>query len=241
MKKNPFMKQLLKQLGASIALASLSCTAVYAGGKVYQHQQEDGVVTFSDQKYHKSKPVRPTSYGIRVYQYQEADGGAVFTDKKLKGRKPVKVSYYGRPTARVSCKGISRATMTKRIKAYTPFINKYAKQHNIKPSLIKAVITTESCFDKKAVSRVGAKGLMQLMPQTAKELGVKDVFNAEQNIAGGVRYLRMMLDEFKQNEKLALAAYNAGPNAVKKYKGIPPYKETQKYVKRVLKHSKKFS
>ena len=212
-----------------------------ASGRVYQHQQEDGTVVFSDQKHKGSKPVKPASYGIRVYQYQQEDGSVSFTDQKLSGKKPVKISYYGRPTARVSCKGISNSTMSKRIKSYTPYINKYAQQHNIKPSLVKAVITTESCFDKKAVSRVGAQGLMQLMPQTARQLGVKDSFNAEHNIAGGVRYLRMMLDEFNQDEKLALAAYNAGPNAVKKYKGIPPYKETQNYVKRVLKHSKKFS
>lgn len=212
-----------------------------AGGRVYQHQQEDGVVVFSDQKRVGSRPVKPASYGIRVYEYRQEDGSVSFTDKKLAGKKPVKISYYGRPTARVSCRGISTATMSKRIKTYTPYINKYASLHNISPALVKAVITTESCFDKKAVSRVGAQGLMQLMPQTAKELGVKDVFNPEQNIAGGVRYLRMMLNEFNQDEKLALAAYNAGPGAVKKYKGIPPYKETQKYVKRVQKHSKKFS
>jgi hypothetical protein len=226
---------------AGLMLALLGNASAHAAGKVYQYQNENGVTVFSDSKVKSSKSTRPASYADRVYQYQMEDGEVVFTDKRISGQKPVKVSYYGRPTAKVSCAGIGNKTMNTRIQRYTPFIDKYAKQHDIQPGLVKAVITTESCFDHKAVSRVGAKGLMQLMPETAESLGVTDIFDPEQNIAAGIRYLRMMLDEFEQDRKLALAAYNAGPNAVKKYNGIPPYKETQNYVKRVLDHSKKFS
>lgn len=107
--------------------------------------------------------------------------------------------------------------------------------------LIKAIIAVESCFDTHAVSRVGAQGLMQLMPATAAELGVRNAFSATQNIQGGVRYFRNMLDRFEHNIELALAAYNAGPRAVERYGGIPPYAETQTYVQRVLMHYSRYS
>ncbi|PID73562.1 MAG: lytic transglycosylase [Desulfobacterales bacterium] len=120
-------------------------------------------------------------------------------------------------------------------------VNKYdyqialaARMYKLPFSLIKAVIATESAFNPRAVSRKGARGLMQLMPETAKRLNVYDSFNPMQNIMGGSRYLKMMLDRFKGQTPLALAGYNAGPNAVEKYNGIPPYKETQGYVKKVL-------
>ncbi len=175
----------------------------------------------------------------RVYQYRNSDGSTEFSDRKYFDKKLVKVTYYGRPTAKVSCRGVSKSAMQKRISSLTPTINKYAWKHGIKPELIKAVINTESCFDHKAVSRVGARGLMQLMPATAKELGVKDSFDPEENIGGGVRYLRQMLDRFDNDVDLALAAYNAGPGAVKKYKGIPPFKETINYIARIKKYRKK--
>ena len=118
---------------------------------------------------------------------------------------------------------------------YLDLIQQIAKSYDLNPELVKAVIKIESNFNAKAVSPKGAKGLMQLMPATAKRFGVTDVFDPEDNIRGGVKYLAFLFDEFgEQNLDLVLAGYNAGENAVHKYnKEIPPYKETQQYVKKV--------
>ena len=114
------------------------------------------------------------------------------------------------------------------------FISPAAERYGLDPRLVAAVIWVESSGDPKAVSRKGAKGLMQLMPQTAESLGVRDAFNPEQNNDGGVRYHKGLLDQHDDDVSLALATYNAGPGAVSRHRGIPPYPETTKYVMRVL-------
>lgn len=119
---------------------------------------------------------------------------------------------------------------------YDAFIQEMGRTYGIDPRLIKAVIKAESNWDHTAVSSAGAMGLMQLMPATADNLAVADPFNPYQNIEAGVRYLRRMMDMFNGDIILALAAYNAGPNAVKKYKGVPPYAETRNYIKIVMRY-----
>jgi soluble lytic murein transglycosylase-like protein len=124
---------------------------------------------------------------------------------------------------------------------YDPLILKTAEKHSVDYALVKAVIRAESNFNATAISRVGARGLMQLMPGTAYALRVNDSFHPEDNIEGGVRYLRYLLNLFQGDLHLALAAYNAGEKAVFRYRGIPPYQETRTYIRRVLHYFQEFS
>lgn len=119
-------------------------------------------------------------------------------------------------------------------------IKRFSRQHQLHPALIRAVIKAESNFDPRAVSRSGAIGLMQLMPQTALQLDVRDLYDPEDNIGGGTKYLRHLLDRFRGNLPLALAAYNAGERVVDRYRTLPPIDETRQYVRKVLRYYRTF-
>lgn len=174
----------------------------------------------------------------KTYVYKETDGTVWLTNVKPSAQDSTRyklIEVKGRQTATKSCKGMNESKLGVRAANYKQDISKYASEFRMDAKLVMAVIRNESCFDKSAVSSAGAEGLMQLMPATAKSLGVIDSFSPQQNIRGGTQYLSELIKRYDNNLALALAAYNAGPGAVAKYNGVPPYPETQKYVEKVMK------
>jgi soluble lytic murein transglycosylase-like protein len=168
---------------------------------------------------------------LKVYQYTQQNGVVAFSDKPP-ADSPFKVLRY-------DCFACG-VTSTVNFHTTPLFYAKYhqeiltaARQYQLNPSLIRAVIHAESGFNPKARSRAGAQGLMQLMPATAKELGTTDVWLPQQNIQAGSAYLARLLQQFNGDRRLALAAYNAGPGAVSRYDGVPPFAETRAYLERV--------
>ena len=153
------------------------------------------------------------------------DGTVVFTNTPEPHAKPVPGLEVWRAL------GVSGTNLPATI--YDPFIDRVAHENGVAPELIKAVALVESGFDPHAVSPKGAQGLMQLMPETAKQYGVRDAFDPLQNLRAGTLHLRKLLEEFRGDLVLALAAYNAGSGAVKRHGGVPAYRETQEYVRKV--------
>lgn len=169
-----------------------------------------------------------------TYVYMEQDGTRWITDRVLDPSRFTFINKYGRPSAASSCKGMTETLLEQRANPLMPLVKRYAAESKLDPYLVKAVLRIESCFDIRAVSRAGAQGLMQLMPATAKSYKVDDPFDAKQNLRAGTQHLRDLLDKYRNNLTLALAAYNAGAHNVLKYNGVPPFRETQNYVKKVL-------
>lgn len=161
----------------------------------------------------------------QIYSWRDADGKLVLSDKPRAGDQ----AYSVHETTSVKAAGGS----TTRSAPYEASITEHARRQQVAADLVRAVIQVESAFNPVAVSPKGAMGLMQLMPATARELGVRNPFDPDQNIRGGVAYLRQLLDRYNGNVELALAAYNAGMGNVEKYGDVPPFKETKKYVKKV--------
>lgn len=156
-----------------------------------------------------------------IYRYQDEQGVWHFTNIKSDTRYKLFIRTPDRDP-------------TEYIKEYEGLIQQASEKFGVDPFLIKAVIKAESDFDHQAVSRKGAQGLMQLMPETADGMEVGDPFNPSQNIFGGTRYLSLLLERYKNDKIMALAAYNAGPERVEEYQGIPPFTETKNFIERVL-------
>ena len=158
-----------------------------------------------------------------VYRYVDKNGIWHFTNVKTDSRYRIYLKSHKKDVRRF-------------LDDYQGIIQQASVRFGIDPHLIRAVIEAESACDSRAVSSKGARGLMQLMPGTAREMGVEDSFDPAENIFGGVRYLSVLLKRFHNDKVLALAAYNAGPEAVETYKGVPPFTETREFVKRVMQH-----
>ena len=194
-----------------------------------------------------------TPASAELYYYKDAQGVFHFTEEKVPGAVPFDSTRQRKHAARPKSAGIRTARVSPpRTPAHRPavrrapstagapvhydeLIHRTASRYGVEPELVKAVVRAESNFNRHAVSHRGARGLMQLMPRTAHSYGVRNLHDPEQNIQGGVRHLRRLLDRF-QNVRLAVAAYNAGAGAVRRFRGVPPYRETLRYVDKVLRY-----
>jgi soluble lytic murein transglycosylase-like protein len=166
----------------------------------------------------------------QIYTWRDTDGQLILSN--VRPESGTDVQSYAVPRSEGA--RTTREAAVSRSQAYDDIIVEQARTHKIRPSLVRAVIQVESAFNPWAISDKGAMGLMQLMPATARQFGVRNTFNPSENVAAGVAYLRQLLDRYADNEQLALAAYNAGPGAVDKYgQTVPPYRETKNYVVKV--------
>lgn len=168
------------------------------------------------------------SVSADIYKYVDENGVVCYTDAPY-GKKAQQV--ISEKKARKTERAASPVVLSR---DYSQYIHKAASKYDLEPDLIKAVIKTESNGNHRAVSRKGAIGLMQLMPSTASDMNVSNPYNPEENIEGGTRYLKYLLERFNGNMTLALAAYNSGPGTVEKYGNVPPIDETRQYVKRIM-------
>lgn len=173
-----------------------------------------------------------------IYRYEDEEGVVHFTDAPTDKR--FKVFMRDIKRDRKLRTTFKLANFARDPGQFEPIIDQCSLEFGVDKSLVKAVIHAESGYNPNAVSPKGASGLMQLMPQTARDLKVANSFDPRENIRGGVRYLRFLLDTFKGNEALALAAYNAGLSRVAQYGGVPPYQETRTYVDRVLNYRRNY-
>jgi soluble lytic murein transglycosylase-like protein len=181
----------------------------------------------------------PSAVSAEVYYYKGADGVFRFSNTKIPGAKPFRPDGTARARAKVDPLPAAESAAPRAVRrnsAYDHIIAEYADRYGVDPALVKAVIHVESNFWRDARSRAGARGLMQLMPSTARiyGIGTKHLYEPRHNIHAGVRHLRGLLRVFKGNTRLAVAAYNAGEGAVRRYQGLPPYRETRRYVSKVL-------
>lgn len=215
-----------------ISLCTLLLTSGVLANEIKQVRNSDGVVEFSNADIDVRKPTSINSNKTIIYKSLSNDGESFsFSDQRpINGDFEVLAydCYACNPTSKINWHTISLNKAD-----YADTVKAMAKKYKVDAALVRAVIHAESAFNSKALSKKGAQGLMQLMPGTAKDLGVTNAFDIQQNIEGGVKYLAGLLKIFDGNIQLATAAYNAGPGAVKRFNGIPPYAETEVYVERV--------
>lgn len=200
-----------------------------AGGGIKRIVHPDGTVEFTNST-DSDAPIASTA-SATVYRYKDENGVVSYSGVRPRSAKFDVIRFHC-----YACDPDSTIDWRKTplfLKSYRQEIRTAAREFDVDPALVRAVIHAESGFNADAVSPRGAQGLMQLMPGTARELGVSNALAAADNIRGGVSYLAQMLRKFGGNVRLATAAYNAGPGAVTRYKGVPPYAETKAYVERV--------
>jgi soluble lytic murein transglycosylase-like protein len=175
--------------------------------------------------------LRPLPASAQIYSWRDANGHLVVANTPKSGSGPAAKSFAVPKSDTI--RTTTQAT-SDHVRMYDGLITEHARLNDVRPDLVRAVVQVESAYNPYARSPKGAAGLMQLMPATAQKFGVKNAFNPEENVRAGVAYLRQLLDRYANNEELALAAYNAGPNAVAKYgETVPPYAETKNYVARI--------
>lgn len=174
-----------------------------------------------------------------TYKYRDQDGTVWLTDRPASGAQFHEfefLGYHGRPPARLTCADLPEQELEQRADTITQPLHEYAARYGVEAELARAIVAVESCFDPKAVSQVGAQGLMQLMPRTAASLGVSNSFDIHQNLRGGIEYFQRLHNRYDGDPILALAAYNAGPGAVDRHGGVPPFPETERYIERVVEY-----
>lgn len=200
-------------LSTFCTLACLLFSPLPSGAEIFRYVDRDGVIHFTNIPTFPNSQRMPAGFQNMAPNYR-----------------PTYTRYNPSIPPRASLPSCNTANRN----AFDPYIKLSCQRYGMDHNLVKAVIHAESAFNPQAVSPKGAMGLMQLMPDTSKDMGVMDPFDPYDNIEGGTRYLRMLLNRFNNDVRLALAAYNAGPETVQKYGGIPPYEETETYVERVL-------
>jgi len=200
----------IHRLSIAVGVLLLAGTIPTASADIYQFVDENGVVHFTN-----------------------VSGGRVKKPSKIISENRITASPSATPSRGGNKENHSRRTEGIPV-SYVNIINDACSRFGVDPSLVHAIVKVESDFNPFAISRKGATGLMQLMPQTATTMNVRNTFSPDENVEGGVKYLRYLLDRYEGNISLALAAYNAGETAVKKWGTIPPFKETQDYVKKIL-------
>ena len=230
-------------IGWGTALLALAACAwapgATAGSSIRKWVDAKGVTHYSNVPGDGGKAARPAAVvGTQpaagrssIFKFTDGAGVTHYTDQRPRNRQFVVISVYCPacdPRSPVDWNS-TRLNLT----AYADEINQSAATWGVDPALVRAIVHAESAFNPQAESRKGAQGLMQLMPATAAQYGITNAFDAANNIRGGVEHLAGLLKAFNGDERLAAAAYNAGEGAVRKYKGVPPYDETQVYVERV--------